>query len=328
MPMIRVFCILLLWTSRTAIMADTAYPVPQYIAASVSQSYFVKWLNEKAWTLFLKDKRRGRPYALAGSKELYKDKIYAALVAGGRTDPFTGEALRWDQILEWDPSEKNKGRGNYLMMFPLVPTVDHKDPYAKEIEFEICSWIINSCKNDQTPGEFVTMCRDVKAYRGSAQAASRASAPLKIPRVYLLPDFLTGICTVDLYSRWLDRHATTLFQRDHSQGRPYALAGTRQVYKKAMHAAICANGLRDPFTGEIMRWDLISTWDPAKAKDLSDEMKQQYNLLPTIDHVDPYGTELKFEICSWRINRCKSTLTPDEFVEVCRKVANKMVSEH
>jgi len=86
-----------------------------------------------------------------------------------------------------------------------------------------------------------------------------------------------------------------------------------------MHAAICANGLRDPFTGEIMRWDLISTWDPAKAKDLSDEMKQQYNLLPTIDHVDPYGTELKFEICSWRINRCKSTLTPDEFVEVCQE---------
>jgi len=63
------------------------------------------------------------------------------------------------------------------MMFPLVPTVDHKDPYAKEIEFEICSWIINSCKNDQTPGEFVTMCRDVKAYRDRRRPPAARAHP-------------------------------------------------------------------------------------------------------------------------------------------------------
>jgi hypothetical protein len=39
--------------------------------------------------------------------------------------------------------------------------------------------------------------------------------------------------------------------------------------------------------------------------------------MPTVDHVDPV---LEFQICSWRINECKSGLTPQEFTDLCKKV--------
>ena len=55
-------------------------------------------------------------------------------------------------------------------------------------------------------------------------------------------------------------------------------------------------------------------------------------LMPTVDHVDPLAlakrfgearsaSVLEFQICSWRINECKSGLTPEEFVGLCRRVA-------
>jgi len=70
-------------------MADTAYPVRQYIAASVSQKLFREMADEKAMDPVPERQEARQPYALAGSKELYKDKSMPALVAGGRTDPFT-----------------------------------------------------------------------------------------------------------------------------------------------------------------------------------------------------------------------------------------------
>jgi hypothetical protein len=108
-----------------------------------------------------------------------------------------------------------------------------------------------------------------------------------------------------------------------NQGRPYALAGSNALYQYVIHSAACAAGLYDPYTGERMKWELIGTWDSTKGKNQSDAYDKEYYLLPTVDHVDPFGDKLEFEICSWRINCCKSGLTPDDFVEVCRRVAER-----
>jgi hypothetical protein len=51
------------------------------------------------------------------------------------------------------------------------------------------------------------------------------------------------------------------------------------------------------------------------------EKYKDFALLPTVDHVDPDGIALKFEICGLLVNTCKSSFTPDEFVAICASVA-------
>jgi hypothetical protein len=297
-------------------MHSPKYPLPSYLTGTVSQKSYDIWLENKTANLYNRDKRRNLPYAVPGARQLYRDKIHEAAATKGRFDPFTGEPLRWDLIHKWDDPE-NKGHINAGKKFRLLPTVDHVDPYSPILEFQICSWIINACKSDQTPGEFIKMCQDIVAYRAKNQGMPKAPA-----RIYLLPPFLKGICTEDVYRKWLDKRAEQLYVRDRDERRPYALKGSKSLYKKAIHAAVYASGLPDPYTGERMKWELIGTWDWTKK--VTDEIKAKYRLLPTVDHVDPYGNVLKFEICSWRINNCKVGLTPEEFVEVCRKVVERM----
>ncbi len=53
--------------------------------------------------------------------------------------------------------------------FFLLPVADHIDPDSDELEFEICSWIVNEGKSQQTPEEYVTLCKKVaKGKRGRA----------------------------------------------------------------------------------------------------------------------------------------------------------------
>jgi hypothetical protein len=203
----------------------------------------------------------------------------------------------------------------------MLPTVDHRDPLCKEIDFQICSWLINMCKSDQTPDEFITMCRDIVAYR----PANRATT-MKFPKTYFLPDFLNGICTEAVYKKWLKKRAEELYARDFGQRRPYALGVTAAFYQKKIHEAVIAAGVRDPYTGETLDWKLIDTWDMSKDQPVG--YARQFRLLPTVDHVDPWANDLEFEICSLRINCCKGGLTPDEFVDVCRKVAEKALNRN
>jgi hypothetical protein len=304
-------------------MPAPKYPLPSYLAGTTSQDHYNKWLDRKALALFLRDKRRKRPYALAATRQLYKQKLHDTVMANASVDPFTGDALRWDLIHKWDP-KKNKGHGNFKKEFYMLPTVDHRYPDGNVIDFEICSWLINSCKSDQTPEEFITMCRTIVAYRKlHPSSLSLHPFPGRDPQFYFLPPFLEGICTEAVYRKWLHARAHQLYMRDRNQGRPYALAASNALYQHVIHSAACAAGLLDPYTGERMRWDLISTWKSTKGKDFSDAYDKEYYLLPTVDHVDPFGDKLEFEICSWRINACKSGLTPEEFVEVCKKVTER-----
>jgi hypothetical protein len=138
---------------------------------------------------------------------------------------------------------------------------------------------------------------------------------LKELATYPLPSFLEGRCTHSIYVKWLNNKADTLIKRDKKRGKPYAATATESTYKKEIHKAVLNGGELDPYTGEALAWELISTWIPKKQPD---GYKRRFSLMPTVDHVT--ADKLKFEICSWQTNDAKSDLSPEEFVELCKKV--------
>ena len=142
---------------------------------------------------------------------------------------------------------------------------------------------------------------------------------------YNLPQFLQGRVTVDTYRHWLLVKAKSLHSRDLRKKRPYAKPGTWTEYRQAIHEAVVRAGEFDPFTGAALQWELISTWDDKSAKDCGQEYIKKFYLLPTADHTDP--SKLDFEICSWLVNMCKTHLSADEFLNLCKTVTDFRVKK-
>jgi hypothetical protein len=124
------------------------------------------------------------------------------------------------------------------------------------------------------------------------------------------------MCTIETYEKWLEKRGNEIYKRDLARSRPFALSGSVSLYKQNIHEAVVNSGGIDPYTGELLRWDLIGTWyeEPAKTFD------RAFFLLPTVDHTDPASDVLDFEICSWLVNTCKNLLNPADFVAFCGKV--------
>jgi hypothetical protein len=302
------------------------YSLPSFLEGMLTERAYGLWVSKIAMAALRHDRERKRPFAANTSRSEYGKIVHEAVIAGNGTDPFTGDRLRFDLVDTYD-FRKALGDVAYEKQFDDMPTVDHIDPDAKELALEICSWRINFCKSRQTPGEFLDMCETITAYCGQGENAAPCRAkqgtgselpPLGSPAKYFLPDFLEGICTQDQYRRWLDGRAGKLFSADKRLKRPYAQPGAKWYYKQKINEA-ALQGRLDPFTGEVLRWELIGTWDPTK-KDPDNASVRNFRLLPTVDHVDPESDALEFEICSWRINDCKGDLNPEEFVGVCKKV--------
>lgn len=137
------------------------------------------------------------------------------------------------------------------------------------------------------------------------------------PRKYQLPAFLTGTLSQEAYQRWLSRKATTHVRRDRGRGNS---AATRESYMLAIHEAVVRSTGADAYTGEPLRWDLVSTYD----NDLSRLDRRAYRrtlaLLPTIDHIGDGTGPADFAICSWRVNDAKNDLSYNDFLELCRAV--------
>lgn len=265
----------------------------------------------------VRDLAHKKPYALTGDADGYKRKINEAVCENGSTDPFTGEKLRWDLVSKYDPTRIRKEKG-YLKQFYLMPSVDHIDPDSDTLEFEICSFIINLCKTNQTPSEFVDLCQRIISYRSSVHSAF--SSPNGCPTLYFPPAYLQGLCTPAKYRAWIDKKAEDLFCRDKRLKRACALNSSKALYKYAIHQAVLTNGLLDPYTGQTLAWRLISTWDDSKVKNDYRGFKKKCGLLPTVDHVDPDTSDLRFEICSWLVNDCKSCLNSTDFLDLCGRV--------
>jgi hypothetical protein len=295
------------------------YTPPGYLNGIFTKLEYNAMLRKKTGVLLEEDRERKRPWVQSVTFSMYEKLIHGAICAGGRIDPFTGETLRWELTKEYSPKESKGDRG-YVRRFHLMPVVDHVDPFGPTLSFQICSLKINSCKNYQSPDEFITMCRKVVEHR----KRKVFSAPSQI--VYHLPPFLEGICTGVQYRRWLLRKAKHILDRDRNANRACACGATMKTYRMAIHLAVLACGSCDPFTGDPLAWDRISTWVNTKSTDISEKYKD-FALLPSVDHVDPDGAELRFEICGWLINTCKSKFTPDEFTAICESVAEHCPAE-
>ncbi|MBA4388424.1 MAG: hypothetical protein C0404_10620 [Verrucomicrobia bacterium] len=135
---------------------------------------------------------------------------------------------------------------------------------------------------------------------------------------YPLPAFLEGRCTPSFYYKWLHQKADSLLKRDKKRRKPYALNAAKSEYKARIHEAVTSSGRIDPYTGDVLAWELIRVWDTSH--DQPEGYKRKFALLPTVDHITP--DVLKFEICSWQVNDSKAGLLPSEFIDLCRKVIN------
>ena len=136
-------------------------------------------------------------------------------------------------------------------------------------------------------------------------------------RKYQRPDFLVDVVEQDVYERWLRRKAQSLVDRDRRSG-----AGVSPIaYRDSIHQAVLTSGGLDAYTGEALRWTLISQYDNEKSKQLGRKYKHEFALLPTVDHVDdPRQGSANFNICSWRTNDAKHDLGLDDVIELCEKV--------
>jgi hypothetical protein len=144
-----------------------------------------------------------------------------------------------------------------------------------------------------------------------------------IPEIYFPPPFVKSVITDAQYRTWLTRKAKYIIAEDRSRKRACVKTATERMYKQLIHKAVTEAGQFDPFTGETLHWELVCMWNDANTKNLDEPVFRKYALLPTVDHVDPYGSSIDFEICSWHINRSKNNLTPQEFVALCKRIAGR-----
>jgi hypothetical protein len=296
-------------------MPAFSFPLPQFLQGLLTPAAYDNWVRVKAWALFKRDKRRKLPVALKSTIVQYKETVNGAVGASGPLDPYTGDKLKWDLISTWDP-QSAKSDADYVKQFYLMPTIDHVDPRGNALAFEICSWEVNCCKSFLNPGQFIALCNRIVEYRASGKQGRVVTFPAK----YLLPPFLQGICTFPQYDKWLLARAKELYKRDLKLKRACALGASRSLYREAIHAAVCASGLHDPYTGDPLAWDKIGAWNTTKGSDDHEIFLEEFTLLPTVDHIDPSTKALSFEICSWLVNCCKSGRTPEDFVALCAKV--------
>jgi hypothetical protein len=138
----------------------------------------------------------------------------------------------------------------------------------------------------------------------------------KAPK-YPFPPFLDGVLTRPAYTAWLQRKAAAHVKRDRKRGNPSA---TIEEYKLAIHKAVLASEGCDVYTGETLRWDLVSTYDNEASKAAGRSYKATLALLPTVDHVDDGLGPADFVICAWRTNDAKNDLSFGEFLALCRRV--------
>lgn len=136
-----------------------------------------------------------------------------------------------------------------------------------------------------------------------------------MPRKHTMPQFLEDVVTAEKYESWLGRKAAAHVKRDRKRQRTASVS----LYKEAIHAAVILSDGRDAYTGELLDWARIGTYDNDESQAGRHGYKAQHELLPTVDHVDAGATEASFKICAWRTNDAKNDLTVASFLELCQR---------
>ncbi len=140
------------------------YEPPAFLEGfSCTQQQYDRWLHHKAQSHVRRDRRRGNLNARTSD---YKAAIHAAVLAGGNSDAYTGEALDWSLIGTYDNESSKINRRPYKQSFALLPTVDHVGDGTGPPDFRICGWRTNDAKHDLSLLEFLELCRKVLHHRG------------------------------------------------------------------------------------------------------------------------------------------------------------------
>ncbi len=140
-----------------------------------------------------------------------------------------------------------------------------------------------------------------------------------MPLKYPVPEAISEQIGQAAYQRWLNRIASAHVRRDRKRGNAGA---KREGYMISIHAAVVSSRGRDAYTGEDLRWDLLSTYDNLESAGGGRTYKAKFALQPSVDHVGDGLGPAEFRICAWRTNQAKSDLTLENFVELCRRVVS------
>ncbi|MEH6542676.1 MAG: hypothetical protein V7721_01935 [Porticoccaceae bacterium] len=138
-------------------------------------------------------------------------------------------------------------------------------------------------------------------------------------RKYQLNKELSTLVDQTVYERWLQRKAMAHVKRDKARGN---LTATNELYKIAIHNAVCDSKGKDAYTNENLDWSLLSEYDNEQSKKHGRKYKKQFALLPSVDHVGDGAGEADFKICSWRTNSAKNDMSYSELVDLCHKIIN------
>ena len=112
---------------------------------------------------------------------------------------------------------------------------------------------------------------------------------MSIP-TYDLPELLRGKCDEKTYRRWLHKKAQAHVRRDKKRFNKRVLISE---YKKAIHKAVIECRGVDSYTGEELRWDLISKYDNIQYKEGKKNYKNKFAMVPSVDHVNEGNTKIK-----------------------------------
>jgi len=139
------------------------YSLPSFLSGVVSQETYERWLRRKAQAHVRRDRRRGNTTAIG---ESYREAIHSAVIKCAGNDAYTGEALDWYLISQYDNVESKENGRYYKRGFALLPTVDHIGDGSGSANFKICGWRTNDAKNDLELQEFLSVCESVLKHHG------------------------------------------------------------------------------------------------------------------------------------------------------------------
>lgn len=129
----------------------------------INQTVYKKWLQRRAQSLA----KRDRKYLQSQEKDPrtvvvkeYKTAIHDAVCECQGKDTYTGEALDWTLLSEWDNEKAKADKRKYKKEFALLPTVDHVDELGVA-KFKICAWRTNDAKNDLSLNELIDFCKKI-----------------------------------------------------------------------------------------------------------------------------------------------------------------------
>jgi hypothetical protein len=144
------------------------YELPQFLVPFTNHKAYDRWLHRRALAQVRRDRKRGNREA---TNEKYKLAIHGAVLRSAGRDGYTGEALDWSLLSQYNNLESKAGQRRYKARFALLPTVDHLDEGLGEPKFKLCAWRTNDAKSDLSHEQFIELCRKVVETRRGGKLA-------------------------------------------------------------------------------------------------------------------------------------------------------------